>query len=279
MDQSIGNLEKAARIPGKKTRKVETKFGFKADDYTLEAPPVVTSDGTLFAQGRTKIYAVKVKDDKLKLGYEKNIGSFTKTTVTGEGDIFVADHDGNVVGLDGKTGDKTWEFKVVNRPDFPGEKINFPPTQSPDGSILAVGLHRKLFSLDPKTGKKNWEREIPDLYHQPTFGTDGTVYITPTDYAMSEQSGKVLWKHNFNRNTSGLKKVFTTPQKDGTVFVSIGSEVFGIKHTVDAGEIIKKELEEAVIGKLSGEKDRPKIERNNKFVVIGGVKLPVRSFK
>jgi outer membrane protein assembly factor BamB len=106
-----------------------------------------------------------------------------------DGAIYVGASDEKVYALDGKTGQKKWEFRT-------GGNVTCSPAVSDDGTVYVGSWDTKLYALDGATGAEKWELPMEGgVYSSPAIGEDGSVYVGAFCfvYALDGATGDVIW--------------------------------------------------------------------------------------
>jgi len=118
---------------------------------------------------------------------------------------------GMVYALDGKNGEKKWEFKT-------GDMVVSTPAPGPHNSIYFGTYDRMFYALDEQTGEKKWEFEAGGwISSTPAFSDDGKVYFGSWDskiYALDSTNGEKLWQFETGGDVRGNPLV----GPDGTVY-------------------------------------------------------------
>ena len=92
-----------------------------------------------------------------------------------DGTIYVGSWDNKLYAINGKTGDKLWEFVTVGN-------VYSSPAIASDGTVYVGSRDAKLYAINGENGVKLWEFET-GIYvdSSPTIGSDGTGYVGSWD--------------------------------------------------------------------------------------------------
>jgi len=145
------------------------KWTFSATD-AIDASPAIISDGTVYIGGQSgRVHAVK---DGQKV-WDFDTGDYCyDPSLTPDGHLLIANHEGKVFSLDANTGKEEWCFprgctsmQILTRPVMNG-----------GGTVYAGGHEEKLYAI--KNGFKLWEFPAGGkIYSTPCLGPDGTLYF------------------------------------------------------------------------------------------------------
>lgn len=131
------------------------------------------------------------------------------TPVIAQGRVIVRTIDGKIFGLDAATGEQKWIYER----EIPVLTLRGTATPAISGSNVLCGLAGgKLLALDIKTGEVQWEstvsvpsgrselERLSDIDGTPLM-MDGLVFVATYQgdvAALSEQSGRLLWRRKFS---------------------------------------------------------------------------------
>ena len=107
-----------------------------------------------------------------------------------DGTVYVGSRDDKVYALDGKTGQRKWEFRT-------GDDVTCSPAVGDDGTVYVGSWDMKLYALDGATGAEKWELPMAGgVYSSPAIGEDGTVYVGAGElvYALDGATGSAIWE-------------------------------------------------------------------------------------
>jgi outer membrane protein assembly factor BamB len=192
------------------------------------ATPVVGSDGTVYA-GADRIYAFDGKTGAIRWTHALDNDAATPVAA-GPNAVYVADHEGNVTGLDSATGQPLW------RQSLTGDALYMPcvsnreivvatdklyalrpnsgdvcwsytgggnqwstPVMSGNRSIVAGSDDQGVYSVDAVTGDRQWRFDTGDpMISFPAVGPHGTVYVSCEGngmvYALDGRTGLPKWQ-------------------------------------------------------------------------------------
>ena len=182
--------------------------------------PTIGHDGTVYIGSRAKdpyegiLYAINPKSGRKKWEFRTGgSGVFSNPVVGTDGTVFISD-DRKVFALDGKTGVKKWEAETI------GQTMSKKLALDANGTLTAIG--GTICALDSKNGQKKWETDsIGYMGYPPSFGVDGTFYITYGHriFAHSIVDGSEIWRSTQESYTG-------TPAlaPDGTIFIGTGTK-------------------------------------------------------
>ena len=135
------------------------------------------------------------------------------------GTVYVGSSDGHVYALDGRTGEKQWDFLT-------GGAVDSDPAIAIEGTVYAGASDGKLYALDGVSGSKKWEADIPKPFygsgiHSPAIGADGTLYLAGSNglfRALAGADGSLKWE------APSASAVVTSAaiSSDGTLYVVRG---------------------------------------------------------
>ncbi len=112
-------------------------------------------------------------------------GVTSSPAIGSDGTVYVGSGGKKLCAINGKTGDKLWEFKT--RGD-----VDSSPAIGSDGTVYVGAFDGKLYAINGKTGDKLWEFVTGGFVHSsPAIGSDGTVYVGSSDkklYAIKTDS-------------------------------------------------------------------------------------------
>ena len=307
-----GNFEDKLYAFDKKTGK--EKWTFDTEGHVWRAP-VIGKDGTVYVGcGDGKIFAVNGDTGEKKWEFQTGKDIRSTPLVDDNNVVYVASDDGNLYALDGKTGEKKWDREVgsfastitfapdnsivsgsskgkITSLDKTTGKVKWEyktidwsidaPQLSPDGILVGKDVHNIIFGLDPKTGKKLWKINTPvsELLF-PKMGEDGNLYIATSKmfeanklYGIRAKDGKIMMENNIADKGSG-RPVLTS---DGKVVTGVeGGRIQAFSQPETQQQKVERISKQAVGKKESAVKKDPLlIVKEEKQVVIGGVKVPI----
>ena len=148
-----------------------------------------------------------------------------------DGTIYVGACDNKVYSLDGKTGQRKWEFKT-------GGNVTCSPAVGDDGTVYVGSWDMKLYALNGTTGAEEWELPMDgNVYSPPAIGENGTVYVGAFCfvYALDGATGEVIWGTPLTGRARG-GSVQTAPalSADGLlVYAGMSNSTYGL-YALDA---------------------------------------------
>ena len=144
-----------------------------------------------------------------------------------------------------------------------------------DGTAYIGGDDGIMYALDSKTGKKKWARKASGkIISSPVMDKKGMIYVGNDEgkvFAFDSKTGAKRWEFQTNGRIDGSPAV----SDDGIVYVgSLDKKVYAL----DTNKIEKLIIRNEENDKNEGNEGKPLvIEVKDKFVVIGGVKVPRKS--
>jgi outer membrane protein assembly factor BamB len=247
----------------------ENVFGIYIDDWSTN--PVIGPDNTIYVNthggvlralkyGRKMIsykqYAKELWSLKTGDGLSHSNSSpvlgpdgtiYITGTTFGKGEIFAVSK--------GKT---RWQMEM-------NDSLVGSPCLGPDGTIYAGGKSGKIYAV--KEGVKKWEFQTGGaISTAPAIGPDGTIYVgTEKGSVYALKDGQKSWEFQ----TGGA--IHTDPAVDSKGIVYVGS---------DDGKIYAltaQTTEEQVQDETAAqEQNKPAVDTIDEWVVVDGVKIPVK---
>lgn len=148
---------------------IASSISYPAQLYaSLADTPWPTSNHDMQRTGRSNAAGpTKPKIKWIKTGIFSSLGNgeMKGGTIGNDGKLYVAAGTGGVAALDKQTGNKIWEFRIVNLANgSPGPDIgdvaekwvNYPPTIGTDGTLYITSEWGWAAALDPTTGIAKW---------------------------------------------------------------------------------------------------------------------------
>jgi outer membrane protein assembly factor BamB len=244
----------------------EVKFGHYLDDWPKST--IVGPDNTIYVGSYTGLIIALKPGKKLLSGSPKVKKLWQYATGNGlqpsnsypvmakDGTLFVGSGDGKLYAI--KEGKEQWIFQVE-------KAIDGAPCLGPDGTVYVGSDNGKVYAV--KDGIKSWEFSTGGkVKASPCLGPDGTVYAGSEDgkvYAI--KNGLKLWEFQ----TGGTIDSSPCIDPDGTVYIgSNDGKVYALR--AQAFEE-RAEDEEAL-----QENRKSSVEKDDTWIVIDGVKIPVK---
>lgn len=296
----------------KKLTGLTTKYLSRDKAEKDPCTPRIGKDGMVYIEN--KYYDVIALDGKTgkKKWSVKNNWWFNSSPVIGpDGTVYLGDSEHNICALDGKTGKVKWK----NRSRW---DLKAYVTADNDGTLYVGSIDKLVYAVDGNTGKQKWLQPLSGMgLSTPVIGNDGTVYIAEifagnNFHALEGDTGVRKWSAQTNafgldtfsvdnngmvyiangnkmcvlNGRTGKKKgeyevggnVSTAPvvSPDGTIYVG------STDHKIYALELkecfSRDDLKQQDNGAGSDKKGASAIRKEDEFVIIGGVKLPVRQW-
>jgi len=246
----------------------------------LCAPLSAGPDGTIYMATRprktydedvNRLHAIKNGKELWNISFDKGI--YTKPAIGPDGTIYVRCEDEKLYAI--KDGKKIWDYQT-------GFSQEHNICIGPDGTIYLGDDERKLVAV--KDGKKLWDYQ-PDDYSgmevTPCLGKDGTVYAGSTSggvYAIKD--GKAQW---CIKSDDGIGTLLMDDKSNILNVLTHKGAVYALK----INETAKKEPPQAAQDILNSVDDGKAIINKldidessaDGWVIIGGIKLPKKSFR
>lgn len=181
----------------------------------------LSSDGTLYLETRSLLYAIDSASGALKWKYTTGATSESSAwgstpSVTADGTVYFGSYDGYFYALYGSTGTLKWRTKI-------GVALNSSPAIGQDGSVyIGGGATNRAYALDGSTGAVKWSTDVgASSYDALAIDGSGTVYVTTSAgllYALSPTDGSIKWQVTCANTPFSLA---TAPAigPDGTIYV------------------------------------------------------------
>lgn len=273
------------------------------DKYPQSYSPslAVGKDGTLLVGSvDNHLYAIDPATGEEKWAFSTQSAITTTPVVGDDGTIYVAQDSWTVYALDGKTGARIWEKTTT-----PGYSIQEDMSLTADGKLL-VTAGSSLYCFDAATGELQWESEdlISRASRSSLVPQDDLVYLSSYQgvHAVDMESGKTKWLAKTDKNTRIAGQVapdgllYATCQ-DGRVLAldpATGEPCWSHQAegelytdpTVTAdhrllfsstdGQVYSFDRSPENDAASASEQPPAAIETHDGFIVVGGVKVPVR---
>jgi eukaryotic-like serine/threonine-protein kinase len=248
----------------------KNKWRSKIGTYSIYKTPFIDSDGNVCVMADNQALTTV---DREKGEYIS--GSFasmeSQPSIGPDGTLYAGFFGEKLCSFDGKTRERKWEYKLK-------EGISSNITIGKDGTLFFGCYDGTLYAVDGKTGKEKWWFKTDVLnrpaHSTPTLGPDGTLYVGSKNgklYALDSLTGKKKLEYETGGEIESSPAV--TPQ--GIVYVGSKDKCMYALMPITKEEVKVEKSSEA--GHSSEEK--PKIEKGDGVVIIGGVELDVRGKK
>ncbi|MHC9543750.1 MAG: PQQ-binding-like beta-propeller repeat protein [Vulcanimicrobiota bacterium] len=252
LDAKTGNVQWEAQFPSN----LVSSVSISGDGTTCVAE---VSDGLVAVDAKTG--AVKWENHNL----EKMKGSYVPT-VGPHGDVFFTGKDQRLHAIDGATGKQKWMLPITD--DMDGV-----PIPGPDNKLYLYG-HSKLVAVDGEKGKQLWQHDFKDRnLHDMGVAPDGTIYAYGIQ---SKQLIAIDGKDGSVKNSYSVAKTWfqSKMSDDGTVYYAGDDfKIHAIKVVLQEEDI--QQIAEQM-NNLAEAQERDKVELQDDWLIIGGVKLPVK---
>jgi len=252
LDAKTGNLQWEDQFPSS----LVSNVAISGDGTTCVAE---VSDGLVAVDAKTG--AVKWENhnlEKLKGGHYSAVGP--------HGDVFFTGKDQKLRAIDGATGKQKWMLPITD--DMDGM-----PILGPDDNLYLYGDY-KIVAIDSEKGKQLWQYDSKGgNLHDMGFNPDGTIYA----YDMqSKQLLAIDGKDGSCRNSYSVTKTWFQSRisEDGTIYYA-GDDfrIHAIKVVLQEEDI--RQIADQINNTVEAP-ERDKVEINGDWLIIGGVKLPVK---
>jgi len=201
----------------------------------MSAPPVISSDGTVYVRG-DRLLAMNGETgdviwefDYLQNNKKRSPGG--APAIGPDGTLYFGG-DGRFFALNSKTGEKKWEMEL---PD------TTTPAIDSDGNIIVGFGGNTLIAIEGVSRSIKWEFQMGKNDRKfglssPAIGADGTVYIVFANgkvYALDGKTGTMKWEF------AAEGKTITTPVVGKDDIVIVGSDygkIYGLNGQTGAKE-------------------------------------------
>ncbi len=274
-----------------KTYSLDTRFGIKKQlAVSSSCSPIVGKDGNLIvAGGSSDVFKIdKTTGGELWRFHRDNPSSITMAVEGPDGTVCFGTMDGVMYGLDGKTGKTKWKKSKF----FGTEQYRETPTFSKDGKTVYMGsADGKLIAFATKNGKIKWKTKLGDIITNiPTPDNRGMIYAGTMDgkfCMVNEEDGKIIGSFTLGKKPqvhNGDIMVTSDPliDENGTAYVGCFDKTF---YAVNFDPAKTAELKQTALDKeisdqaneVQPESPSAKgIQHEGAFVIIGGVRIPVK---
>jgi outer membrane protein assembly factor BamB len=154
---------------------------------------------------------------KPERAWQVDIGATHWAPILVGGLVVVGTTAGQVIALDGRTGERRWAFQAAH----PFTTGSFNGSAAAAGGMVFVSDTSTTYALDASTGAQRWSAPTPTRGSRPLV-VDGVVYVGTVGGAvgLDEATGTVAWRW------TGPQDVATTagPVVDGVAFLSSRSD-------------------------------------------------------
>ncbi len=234
----------------------------------FEDAPVVAPDGTIYGGGHDgDLYALEQGSGRVKW-HTPSGGMLRNSPAIGpDGTVYAGCIGKALVAFEPSQGREKWRFPTPHW-------IIPTPVVTPDGTVLAGCSNHALYAIDPGTGKERWHFDMNgEVRVSPSPGRDGIVYAVSdrnTLYGLDAGTGRELWK------APAPSYVHCPLAPDG-----LGGFVFGSNDNTLVAmrdpETRRRVTLEDVLKNPQETAPPPTIERHDGWLVVGGVRVPVRT--
>lgn len=259
-----------------KVYSLDRKTGEKKWEYAtgsmITAPPVQGAKGTLFAISYDKtVRAMDAKTGIHKWSCPTDNCNWNTTLAVGPDEtVFYGNNDDHkFYAIDGNTGERKWSIDLENKGGITDPVVN------KDGIVFFGYRDGTLCAMDGKTGKENWRFQTGSTLYTPILNDEGNVLLASKGEILNidAENGSVMDRMKVNFEGTARLSL-----QDGVLYAAHGmGKVYAIKHYSDdeLTTLLTDETNEAAKQEDPGVKDASIKNLDGRFIVIGGVKLPI----
>lgn len=273
------------------TYSLDTKFGIKKQlSHHSSCSPVVGNDGNLIVGGGScDVFKIdKTTGKEFWRFHRENSSTISMPAQGPDNTVCFGTMDGSIYALDGDTGETKWSKSSF----FGSGQFSNSPAFSKDGkTVYFGGADGNLTAFDTNSGRVKWRTKLGDFITTiPTPDGNGKLYAGTIDgnfCKVNEKNGKIEKTFTAGkapaRNT-GDNMISSEPliDENGTAFFGCRDKTLyavnfdptkstGLKKAALDGEIADRAKEETPETPAS-----QGIQHEGAFVIIGGVRIPVR---
>ncbi len=259
-----------------KVYSLDRKTGEKRWEYVtgsmITSSPVSGSGGTLFAISYDKtIRAMDAKTGIHKwMSHTDNCNYNTALAAAPDETVFYGNNeDHKFYAIDGNTGERKWTIDLEKK----GEITN--PVVNKDGIVFFGYSDGTLSAIDGKTGEEKWNFQTGSTIYTPILDDEGNVFLAVKGEILNIDAEKGYVQNRMKTNFEGTARLSL---QDGILYAAHGlGKVHAIKHysKEEITLLLTDETNEAAKQEESNGKDASIKNLDGKFIVIGGVKLPI----
>lgn len=255
---------------------LDRKTGEKKWEYVtggmITTSPVQGSKGTLFAISYDKtVRAMDARTGIHKWSCPTDNCNFNTALAAGPDEtVFYGNsEDHKFYALDGNTGERKWTIDIEKKGEITDPVVN------KDGIVFFGYRDGTLCAIDGKTGKENWRYQTGSTIYTPILDDEGNVMLAAKGEILNIDAEKGTVKDRMKASFEGTARLSL---QDGIIYAAHGlGKVHAIKHysKEEITELLIDETNEAAKQEEAGTKDGTIKNLDGKFIVIGGVKLPI----
>ena len=174
---------------------------WSTDLGTRVAPAV--GEGRVYVATADAIHAVETKDGRVAWTTPV-AGAITSPIVWDSGWLIVTTETGEVIALNGTSGQEVWRRNV-------GSSASRPAALAGPHVYLALDDYR-IISLDIRTGAEVWQRRLEGV-GSAILALDDRLFVGSTDnffYCLSTRDGNLLWRWRAGADITGQAAVDTS---------------------------------------------------------------------
>ena len=222
--------------------------------------PALGADGTLYSVSAGG-YATAMKDGKIVWEHNLEHNYEGSSPAAGaDGTMYTVSAGGYATAV--KDGKVLWEHFLDH--NYKGSS----PAVGPDGTLYVLSAGG--YATAVKDGKVLWEHFLDHNYEgsSPAVAPDGTFCtLSAGGYTGALKDGKVLWESFLDHNYEGSSPVLS-PDGSSLLSISVGGYLTAVRSSIPKPDM-------AEIDKPAEVTDKPTIQQEEEYIIVGGVKLPV----
>lgn len=237
--------------------------------HEFEDHPVVGKDGTIYGGGHDgALYALEPNTGHVKW-HSPSGGMLRNSPAIGpDGTVYAGCIGAALVAFEPADGREKWRFPTP-------QSILPSPVVMEDGTVLAGCGDKHLYAIDPATGKQKWAFEMDgEVRTGPAPCRDGIIYAVSdgnTLFGIDAATGTSTWK----AKAPSYVHCPLAPDGNGTfVFGSNDHTTVAMRGSRLLQTVLERELVEA--SQSPPPAPPPTIEVQDDWIVVGGVRVPVR---
>ena len=236
----------------------------------VSAPPVVGEDGRVYVGDLFgRLHAFDAADGHEIWGRE-SYEAFQGPVALGKDGTVLMTRWKSLEALDPATGKTLW-----SRPAEPGRQAG--PAVDADGHVVVAGWDGSLRFYDGQGTEVRRATVSATLATTPRVGPDGMVVVRDTSRRVwaFDHDGNVIWSQGMPDAAKGGSLLTSLDvAADGTVYVGNNDGTLTAMHFRTVAQ--RRDDAEQAQEMSGGKREPPRIEVGEEWIVIGGVKVPVK---
>lgn len=236
--------------------------------HEFEDSPAVGKDGTIYGGGHDgDLYALEPGTARVKW-HAPSGGMLRNSPAVGpDGTVYAGCIGKAMVAFDPADGHEKWRFPTSHW-------ILPSPVVEADGTVLAGCSNHTLYAIDPATGKERWHFDMNgEVRVEPSPAADGIIYAVSDSnrlYGLDANTGNKLW------DAPAPSYVHCPVAPDGHGGFVFGSNDNTLVAMHDPETSRRIAVQEAIMASPSAPGPAPTVERGDAWIVVDGVRVPVR---